>query len=174
MTEMTSSSLIEILCLLEAADIPVWLDGGWGIDALLEEQSRPHKDADLVMQVSDVPQIREFLEKHGFALKQGSPPNSFVLANEAGLEVDVHAIKFDTHGNGVYRMENGLDWIYPAEGFSGQGTIDGHNVHCLSPAIQVLCHAEGYTPIEKDFRDMELLREKFGVELPPQLKPKEG
>jgi hypothetical protein len=41
----------------------------------------------------------------------------------------------------------------------------------LSPAIQVLCHAYGYTPIEKDFRDMELLQERFGVELPPQLRP---
>ena len=31
--------------------------------------------------------------------------------------------------------------------------------------------AYGYTPTEKDFRDMELLQQRFGVELPPQLKP---
>jgi len=33
-----------------------------------------------------------------------------------------------------------------------------------------LCHAHGYAPVEKDFRDMELLEERFGVELPAQLR----
>ena len=44
------------------------------------------------------------------------------------------------------------------------------SVRCLSPATQVLCHAHGYVPTEKDFRDMELLAERFGVELPQQLR----
>jgi hypothetical protein len=44
------------------------------------------------------------------------------------------------------------------------------SVRCLSPATQVLCHAHGYVPVEKDFCDMELLAERFGVELPPQLR----
>ncbi len=80
--EMTSSALMELIDLLERASIDVWLDGGWGVDALLENQTR---------------------------------------------------------------------------------------LHCLSAAVQVLCHAHGYTPVEKDFQDMEKLQQKFGVELPPQL-----
>lgn len=28
------------------AGIPIWLDGGWGVDALLEEQTRIHDDLD--------------------------------------------------------------------------------------------------------------------------------
>jgi len=116
-----------------------------------------------------VPQLQEILGRKEFAVKEGLPPNSFVLADGSGLEVDVHAVVFDESGNGVYRMQNGEDWIYPAEGFGGQGEVDGIKVHCLSPTTQVLCHAHGYTPIEKDFRDMELLQEQFGVELPPQL-----
>jgi hypothetical protein len=35
---------------------------------------------------------------------------------------------------------------------------------------QVLCHAHGYVPTEKDLRDMELLQGRFGVELPPHLR----
>jgi hypothetical protein len=66
-------------------------------------------------------------------------------------------------------MENGRDWIYPADGFGGRGVIAGTSVRCLSAAAQVLCHAHGYVPTEKDLRDMELLSERFGVELPPQL-----
>ena len=81
----------------------------------------------------------------------------------------IHAVTFDDAGNGVYRMQNGEDWIYPAEGFSGRGRVGGTGVRCLSPATQVLCHAHGYVPVEKDFRDMERLDERFGVELPPHL-----
>lgn len=169
--EMAPSALLELLRLLDEAAISVWLDGGWGVDALLATQIRHHKDLDIVVRISDVPKMREVLGRRGFAVKQGTPPNSFVLANDVGLEVDVHAVVFDAHGNGVYRMENGEDWVYPAEGFTGRGIIDGQSIRCLTPTTQVLCHASGYTPTEKDFRDMELLQRRFGVELPPQLKP---
>lgn len=168
--EMTSQDLVELLQMLDGASIPLWLDGGWGVDALLGIQTRPHKDVDLVLHVGDVPRLCRLLEDKGFALKQGRPPNSFVLADGLGIEVDVHAITFDPDGNGIYRMENGENWVYPADGFSGLGTVDGRNVHCLSPAVQVLCHAHGYLPTEKDRRDMELLRQQFGLELPPQLR----
>ncbi len=96
-----------------------------------------------------------------------------MLVDPEGREVDVHAITFDGSGNGVYRMANGSDWIFPAKGFSGSGMVESFPVRCLSPEVQVLCHADGYVPTEKDFRDMEMLHERFGVELPPQLRPRE-
>jgi len=166
---MTSSSLVQLLQLLDEASIEVWLDGGWGVDALLEKQSRPHKDVDIVLRIADVPKLLELLARKGFTIREGTPPTSFVLADSSGLEVDVHAVVFDAGGNGVYRMQNGQDWVYPAEGFTGQGVVAGRSVRCLSPAVQVLCHAHGYTPTEKDCRDMELLQRRFGVALPPQL-----
>jgi lincosamide nucleotidyltransferase A/C/D/E len=168
--EMTASALVELLHLFESAALRVWLDGGWGVDALLQTQTRPHKDVDLVLPVVDVPRLRELLAVGGFAVREGKPPHSFVLANGTGLEIDVHAVTFDGTGNGLYRMQNGADWVYPAEGFSGRGLVGGMAVRCLSPAAQVLGHAHGYLPVEKDFRDMELLAERFGVELPPQLR----
>src|SRR3990172_4837674 len=94
----------------------------------------------------------------------------FLLADASGLEVDVHAIVFDPERNGVYRMENGQDWIFPAAGFSGWGVVQGIGVRCLTPETQMLCHAHGYVPTEKDLRDMELLQARFGVELPPHLR----
>ena len=168
-TEMTSSSLVELLQLLESNSIPAWLDGGWGVDALLQTQTRTHQDVDIIVSVSDVPKLQELLAIMRFSVQEGKPPNSFVLANGVGLKVDVHAVNFDDDGNGVYRMQNGEDWIYPAEGFSGRGIVREMSVKCLSPTTQVLCHAYGYIPVEQDFVDMELLAEKFGVELPPQL-----
>ncbi len=167
--QMTSSALIELLESLESAGIEAWLDGGWAVDAVLGMQTRPHKDVDVIVQVADIPKLRQTVANIGFDLERGGTDSNFVLANAAGREIDVHAIVFDRDGNGVYRMANGSDWIYPAAGFTGRGLVNGITVRCLSPEVQVLCHADGYMPTEKDFRDMELLRTRFGLKLPPQL-----
>jgi hypothetical protein len=47
--EMTQTALVELLRLFENAKIAVWLDGGWGVDALLQTQTRTHKDVDRAM-----------------------------------------------------------------------------------------------------------------------------
>ena len=166
--KMPASSLIELLRLLDEGAIEIWLDGGWGVDALLGRQTRKHKDVDVILRVADVPKARQILAHRGFVFKEGYPPNSFVLSDTAGLEVDIHAVIFDQQGNGIYRMQNGEEWVYPAEGFSC--SVEDVPVRCLSPTTQVFCHAHGYVPIEKDFRDMELLQQHFVLELPPQLK----
>jgi len=170
---MTSEALVDLLRLLEGAGIEVWLDGGWAVDAVLGAQTRPHKDVDIILRVTDLPNLRELLGRRGFERQPGGTDSNFVLADRSGLEVDVHAIVFDRDGNGVYRMKNGSDWIFPAAGFSGRGVVQGLSVRCLSPETQVLCHAHGYVPKEKDFRDMELLQARFGVELPPHLRREE-
>ncbi|HLF68572.1 MAG TPA: hypothetical protein VI503_04450 [Gaiellaceae bacterium] len=86
---------------------------------------------------------------------------------ERGRQVDVHPVTFDARGGGVYQMEDG-EWIYPAEGFAGRGTVEGRVVRCLGPQAQVLVHA-GFELAEKDFLELYLLRERFGVELPEEL-----
>jgi len=167
---MRAEAAVDLLRLFETAGIDVWLDGGWAVDAALGEQTRSHKDLDIILQSSDLRQLREMLGVRGFHEKDGGTESNFVLADDQGLEVDVHAFVFDKSGNGVYRMQNGEDWIFPAAGFSGRGEILGTRVRCFTPEVQVLCHAHGYVPKEKDLRDMELLEARFGVELPPQLR----
>lgn len=168
--EMSAEAAVDLLRQFDTAGIDVWLDGGWAVDAVLGEQTRPHKDLDIILQVSDLGQLRKILSDRGFRMREGGTESNFVLVDDHGLEVDVHAMVFDEEGNGVYRMHNGDDWIFPAAGFTGRGTILGVNVRCLSPEVQVLCHAYGYVPAEKDLRDMELLEARFGVELPPHLR----
>jgi len=50
--------------------IAVWLTGGWGIDALLREQTRPHKDLDLLVLVDDVVRLRTLLARDACHLKE--------------------------------------------------------------------------------------------------------
>ena len=44
-----------------AADAPVWLMGGWGVDALLDRQTRPHNDLDVLVDVSNLERLRRCL-----------------------------------------------------------------------------------------------------------------
>jgi lincosamide nucleotidyltransferase A/C/D/E len=168
--EMTSDALLEILGWFRRAGIDVWLDGGWGIDALLETQTRSHKDVDVIVALADVAPLTKLLERRGFRENDGGRPENFVMADDRGSEVDIHVVEFDAAGNGNYRMENGELWIFPAPGFDGRGRVKGVEVCCLSPEVAVVCHATGYVPKETDFADMERLALRFGVELPPQLR----
>src|SRR5215469_15913651 len=90
--QMPLSSLLDLLRLFERADITVWLDGGWGVDALLNKQTRTHADVDIIPRVTDVPKLLDLLEPLGFVLRKGQPPHVFVLDNQSGLEIDIHAV----------------------------------------------------------------------------------
>jgi lincosamide nucleotidyltransferase A/C/D/E len=169
---MTQADLLAILDRIDGAGIDTWLDGGWGVDALLGAQSRPHKDVDLVVQVIDVPAMREALARDGFVLDRGEPESNFVLRDPKGHEIDVHPVRFNAGGDGVYRMEDGDDWIYPADGFTGRGRIGERDVKCLTADVQMLGHAGGYEPHWTDFHDMRLLNSRFGTPLlPPYQEP---
>jgi lincosamide nucleotidyltransferase A/C/D/E len=167
--EMPAESVLEVLERLDRGSIDVWLDGGWGVDALLAEQTRPHGDLDLILSSRDVPAIKDALSALAFAVKPGGRPANFVLANPAGREVDVHAITFDDRGYGVFDLPDGRRWPFPPSAFRGRGRIAGREVRCLSAEAQVQCHGQGYISMEKDLRDMEHLQARFEVVLPLHL-----
>ncbi len=50
---VTAQDAIAIYRRLVDNGIRVWLTGGWGIDALLGEQARPHKDLDLILLIDN-------------------------------------------------------------------------------------------------------------------------
>ena len=58
---MTPEDVVEVLTALDAGGIDYWVDGGWGIDALLERQTREHRDLDLGVGLDDVPRIATLL-----------------------------------------------------------------------------------------------------------------
>jgi len=163
---MEAEGVLEILAALESAGVRVWLDGGWGVDALLGAQSRDHADLDLIVDIVHVQRLQETLVAIGYRLKPGGTTANFVLIDDGGRDVDVHPIEFDESGFGLFELGDGRRWPFPAAAFEGQGVICGREVLCLSPDAQVQCHAQGYTRTENDLRDMELLQQKFGVVLP--------
>jgi lincosamide nucleotidyltransferase A/C/D/E len=168
---MIAVDVVSIYAELENLGIRIWIDGGWCVDALLGEETRPHTDLDITIQQIDVSKLRHFLQTRGFKeikLEEARPWN-FVLGDESGREIDVHVIVIDAAGNGVYGpVENGE--TYPAASLTGTGSINGRSVRCISPEWTVKFHS-GYTLREKDFRDVSALCKKFGIELPEAFGP---
>jgi lincosamide nucleotidyltransferase A/C/D/E len=60
--DMPAAKVIDLVQLLNQNRIEVIIDGGWGVDALLGEQTRPHEDLDLAVFHEDVPKIRSLFE----------------------------------------------------------------------------------------------------------------
>ena len=48
----------------------VWVNGGWGIDALLGRQTRPHKDLDVLMLLDDMLRMLRLLGEGGYGMKE--------------------------------------------------------------------------------------------------------
>jgi lincosamide nucleotidyltransferase A/C/D/E len=166
---MEADELVRLVDLLERSGLQVWLDGGWGVDALLGEQVREHDDLDLVCPLADSDRVSAVLGEAGYTLVAGAAPLSFVLVDPIGRQVDVHPVVFDeARGGGVYQMGGGREWVYPQAGFEGRGSVTGRPVRCLTPEVQVLVH-DGYELEDKDYRELRLLHERFGVELPEKL-----
>ncbi len=165
---MSSADAIDLYAKISDLGIEIWVDGGWGVDALLGEQTRPHSDLDIVIQQKDVPALRTLLEGKGYrdVPRDDTRPWVFVLGDAAGREVDVHAIVFDEQGNGLYGpIEKGV--MYPAASFTGTGTIAGHAVRCISPEYLVKFHS-GYELRASDYADVTALCKRFGIELPEE------
>ncbi|MGH3078929.1 MAG: nucleotidyltransferase domain-containing protein [Gaiellaceae bacterium] len=165
---MEAEEVVRIVVQLETAGVAAWLDGGWGVDALLEEQQREHDDLDLVVALADVPALLGVLGRARYEHAAGVTPGSVVLVDARGRQVDVHPVVFDDErGGGVYVMDDGREWVYPGHGFDGRGRVAGRPVRCLSPEVQVLVH-DGYELTAKDYRELDLLHERFGVDVPPR------
>ena len=134
MTRTTAEDVIELYSGLRAEGVRIWVDGGWGIDALLGRQTRLHKDFDALVALEDLPALTHFLGGRGFALKliwennrwaPSSEPlaligrerpaleaaTAFVLEDGSGRELDFHVVRFDEHGHGVPAWDS--DLIFP-------------------------------------------------------------
>jgi len=164
---MTGHDVTMVLERLDGAGVDAWLDGGWAVDALLGAQTRSHDDLDLVTRVEDNERIVAALGELGYTVAYDASPSCFVLVDAAGNQVDVHPVALQANGDGVYQMENGSEWIFPAAGFAGHGHILGREVPCLTPEVVLMNHTTGYELDEAHERDVVALSERYGLPLPP-------
>lgn len=166
---LDAADVLAILDELDRAGLVAWLDGGWGVDALLGEQTRPHHDLDLAIARDDLAAVQAALTGLGFRPDPTAAPGlpaRMVLVTADGRQVDLHPLVFDGHGNGWQELAGGAWAVYPAGGLTGGGAVGGRRVRCLTPELQVRNHL-GYPLDAADRHDLALLAERFEVPVPP-------
>lgn len=159
--------MIEVVAFLETLGVKVWLDGGWGVDALLAYQTRPHGDLDLVVSLDEMRKVQDGLTRRGYRLVHGGAPMSFTMSDDGGRRVDVHSVVFMPSGDGLFKMDNGGEWVCPGWGFEGFGRVLGRRFDCLTPEAKVKrMSRSGYEPDSVHLKDVASLSERFGISVP--------
>src|SRR5256885_1277411 len=97
---LSAHDAVALFHLLDPQGIPYWVMGGWGVDALLHRETRPHKDLDLLVALGDLPPLWNLLGERGFILQYvwrenrwlgeetDRQPTAFVVADGQGRELD--------------------------------------------------------------------------------------
>lgn len=172
---MDAADALAAIGYLQSRDVRLWLDGGWAVDALLGEQTRPHNDVDLAVELADRAKYEEAVADAGYRFLYHDPDNdaedgthlNWVVRDRDGRELDVHIVDTSTtrvldDGTAVYGA-----MPYPVGSLDGVGTLLGVDVPCVSPPFLVAFHT-GYELQDKDFQDVYALCAKFDIEPPPE------
>lgn len=156
---MDAKEVIDIYTECDRNGVKIWIDGGWGVDALLGEQTRTHKDLDIAIASKDVAILLKILTARKYLKFREDSMWNVVFKDDNGHEVDYHAFIVDENGDVI----GGI--MYPAISLTGTGIINGYTVRCISPKHMIEFH-NGYQLTEKDFNDVSALCKKFDIPLP--------
>jgi lincosamide nucleotidyltransferase A/C/D/E len=174
MPAMKLEQVITLVNSFKAANLSFWLDGGWGVDALLGEQTRAHSDLDLAVQYKDLPSFQQVLEAKGYARACGLEGSDWnlVFQHSSGQSADLHGFVLNEQKNGVLGDPANGD-MYPVGSLNGIGTLGGIKVRCV--AVQfVLNFRNSFVPCAVDHHDVEALCTRFGLPLPSRFQTIEG
>ena len=170
---MTVDKVHWFLDLFDELGIKVWIDGGWGVDALLGECTREHSDLDIIISWEDSAILTKALFARGFVdiYTDDRKDRNFVMGHQSHGKIDFHVVELTADGGAIYGPGE-IDWIITQSELKAVGFIGGREVRCLSVDYQVRSHS-GYTLQDTDFADLRALRERYGVALlPTQIKEK--
>lgn len=155
---MPAGEVVRIVDLLEAQGLQVWLDGGWGVDALVGRQTRKHDDLDIAIVLAEADAVIASLTGLGYQVHADELPTRLDLRDDQDHRVDLHPLTFDQAGNGLQQLQDGRYGTYTAEGLSGRGRVGRRPVRCLSRDLQLRFHT-GYERDDNDRHDIDLLRQ---------------
>lgn len=161
----TLDDVLEVLALAERAGVRLWLDGGWGVDALLGRQTREHGDLDVAVEGRHRDAFLQALAAAGFARagEAAAKPWNFLMARPDGVVVDLHVIELDADGNGLLAPGS----VYPAASLRGRAMLGGRPVDCITAEWVVKFHDE-YAGDADDRADVRAVCERYDLEIPAQ------
>ncbi|MEE9206265.1 MAG: amino acid transporter [Acidimicrobiia bacterium] len=172
---MTETDVVEIISYLQGRGVRLWVDGGWGVDALLGEQTRDHADLDLAVELVDSDLYEQAVAEAGFEFLYYDPANddsngrhlNWVVKDDRGREIDVHLVDTSTttmapDGELVH---GGIP--YPVGSLTATGVVAGREVPCGTAQFQMASRT-GYEIADTDIHDIAALHRRFGLPIPSE------
>ena len=158
-TTLSAAAALALYAAITDGGIRCWVMGGWGVDALVAEETRPHHDLDLLVRVEDFPAFLDLLVGHGFSRKlvweeenrwidvHGEQrPTAFVMVDGVGRELDVHVIEVPEDGEPTALCD--VSWQFDRSSLTAVGRIAGFQVRCVSAETQLQMHTGYDLPVE--------------------------
>jgi hypothetical protein len=136
-----------------------WLRGGWAIDFLLGEVTRPHKDLDLVTWVYHRDTLERELIKFGYRKLPVSDRQTDFIKDE----VDIQFLYLNQSIDGAITLNGLPEWEWRIDALQNKEfTLDGVSAYVLSPS-QLLEEKNVYEqigrkPRAKDIESKEILQ----------------
>lgn len=142
--------------------------GGWGVDALLGEQTRAHKDLDVFVQRDHLNAVLRMLHRAAFRrthtweesrpLDAGGPcpahDSALVMSDGEGCEVDIHVYALRAHAvEPLWETRHS----FQREDLDARGVIAGFTVRCITAVKQLETHS-GYALPTAHREDVERLQ----------------
>ncbi|MFM7403323.1 MAG: nucleotidyltransferase domain-containing protein [Erythrobacter sp.] len=158
---------VTTLCrLFEEAGLSFWVDGGWGVDALLQRQTRDHSDLDLAVPLAELSQFERSLLPLGYRRsdRPEDPSWNWVLRHDTEGSVDLHGFVLNAHADGVLG-EPSENSMYPAGSLDGFGKLGELPVRCIAAPF-VLAFRNSFEPRVVDHHDVAALCDRFGLARP--------
>jgi hypothetical protein len=158
--------IYRVVRLLSAAEVRVWLFGGWGLDAKIGRITRSHDDIEFWVERTDAARSKAALIEIGGTALATQPPEEACEFVWHG--VDFSTAYFDRRADGAFVQLEGRwsDWVFPPDSFGDEsGMLDGFAVPVMSIAgmlamkVQFPTLRNGRPWRDKDIGDIEVLRE---------------
>ncbi len=176
--DMPPREVVALYELLINHSIPAWLDGGWAVDALAKQQTRPHQDVDFLVPIQYTNKLLNIFHVRGFTVdeKETELPYRLVVLNQKeSLMIDFHLVIPQDDGSMIFRITNykenipSYDHRYLKVGLGGIGVVDGVNIPCITLDEQVRCRTtrkysfedpdrQRQGGINADIHDLEIIK----------------
>jgi lincosamide nucleotidyltransferase A/C/D/E len=139
---MAFEQLLTVLGAVRTVGCRFWLEGGWGVDALVGRQTRPHRDVDIDIDGVFESEVLAALNGLGYTIETDWRPNRVELAASGRGWVDVHPLVVDELGN-ARQAALGGGWHEFPRWFFTVGRLGDVPVRCFTVEAQRLFHT-GY------------------------------
>src|SRR5215203_2551428 len=110
---MTLEQVLAVLEILRSVDCRFWLEGGWGVDALVGRQTRAHRDLDVDLDARCEELALAVLAEMGYTVETDWRPNRVELHAPGRGWVDLHPLHLDQDGTARQAALDGGFHVFP-------------------------------------------------------------